>query len=308
MFYRGSCYHLSDSYFVGAEIGYLQIPTEPQSTDRYYKMHHEILFLEVVSCHIALDTKINQNDASVYSLKRSPKKKHLDLTISDKDEQTHERNKEYLEPSSLCFPGIQRYLQTLKASNSAIDNPRTLHFAHCKRDTLDAKAHRVRHVAGSLLTQPLHSGLDLCTNVSHLRGTSPCLWLQSQDVPSLLRVTTAFHDSVSEYHHLRKPKMAISCFKRFQAQLWGLAGDRQNYQKSNHCVAAFFADSEQGIVRPSVRETSQPDWQNVTMTVQSLTISSWGCHLSASLPNPPKLVVLGVTKPYKCFPHRPSRH
>ena len=45
------------------------------------------------------------------------------------------------------------------------------------------------------------------------------LWLQSQDVPSLqLRVTTAFHDS----HHLRKPKMAISCFKRFQAQLWGL--------------------------------------------------------------------------------------
>ena len=125
--------------------------------------------------HIALDTKINQNDASVYTLKRSPKKKHLDLTISYKDGQTHKRNKEYLQPSSLCFPGVWLILQTLKASNSAIDNPPTLHFTHCKRDTLDAKAHRVRHVAGSLLTQPLHSTADwTCVLVSHLRGTSPC--------------------------------------------------------------------------------------------------------------------------------------
>ena len=132
-------------------------------------------------------------------------------------------------------------------------------------------------------TAAQHSGLDLCTCVTFTGDFS--LFVAS--VPRCPKFAAQSHDclswlSVSEYHHLRKPKMAISCFKRFQAQLWGLPGDRQNYQKSNHCVAAFFADSEQGIVRPSVRETSQPDWQNVMVTVQSLTISwSWGCHLSA---------------------------
>ena len=123
-------------------------------------------------------------------------------------------------------------------------------------------------------TAAQHSGLDLCTCVTFTGDFS--LFVAS--VPRCPKFAAQSHDclswlSVSEYHHLRKPKMAISCFKRFQAQLWGLPGDRQNYQKSNHCVAAFFADSEQGIVRPSVRETSQPDWQNVMVTVQSLTIS-----------------------------------
>ena len=107
----------------------------------------------------------------------------------------NERNKEYLKPSSLCFPGIQRYLQTLKASNSAIDNPQTLHFAHCKRDTLDAKAHRVRrHVAGSLLTQPLHSTADwTCDDLCHIYGGL----LPVASVPRCPKFAAQSHDCLS---------------------------------------------------------------------------------------------------------------
>ena len=108
---------------------------------------------------------------------------------------------------------------------------------------------------------------------------------------------------------IRKPKMAISCFKRFQAQFWGLPGDRQNYQKSNHCVAAFFADSEQGIVRPSVYERNitaglakcHGDCAELNDFKLGPPSFSHKVQVVASLPNPPILVVLGVTKPYKCF-------
>jgi len=98
--------------------------------------------------------------------------------------------------------------------------------------------------------------------------------------------------------------MAISCFKRFQAQLWGLPGDRQNYQKSNHCVAAFFADSEQGIVRPSVYERNitaglakcHGDYCAELNDFMKLGLPSFShkVQVVASLPNPPKLVVLGL--------------
>ena len=198
----------------------------------------------------------------------------------------NERNKEYLKPSSLCFPGIQRYLQTLKASNLSNRQPTNIAFCALQkrypwRESAPCASSRRRESVDPTAAQ--HSGLDLWWLVSHLRGTSPCGFSPKMSQVCSSESRLPFMTlTVSEYHHLRKPKMAISCFKRFQAQLWGLQVRGRTTRSQIIALQHFLQTLSKGSSGPLWEKTSQPDWQNVTVTVQSLTISwSWGCHLSA---------------------------
>ena len=177
--------------------------------------------------HIALDTKINQNDASVYTLKRSPKKKHLDLTISYKDGQTHEWKKQGI--SETIFIVFSWHSEIPPNSESKqLSNRQPTNIAFCAlqkrypwRESAPCASSRRRESVDPTAAQ--HSGLDLWWLVSHLRGTSPCGFSPKMSQVCSSESRLPFMTlTVSEYHHLRKPKMAISCFKRFQAQLWGL--------------------------------------------------------------------------------------